>query len=113
LAEIASIPAFPFLPCGHRKNGDALWRQMKNSATNKRNKALAEKIRKRAAKLGDSVLQAKANRLAQIVEQAETEAPASVLDLIFRNPTATERQRGLGLEGIARQLLEKHGKALA
>ena len=86
---------------------------MKNSATSQHNKALAEKIRSQAAKLDDSGLQAKANHLAQIVEQAETEAPASVLDLIFRNPTATERHRGVELEAIARQLSEKHGKALA
>lgn len=74
---------------------------MKNSATSQHNKALAEKIRTRAAKLDDKGLQAKANRLAQIVEKAATEAPGSVLGLIFRNPTATERQRGLGLEAIA------------
>jgi hypothetical protein len=86
---------------------------MKKGATSQHNKALAEKIRSRAAKLDDSGLQAKANRLAEIVEQAPTEAPASVVDLIFRNPTATERHRGLKLEAIARQLLEKHGKALA
>jgi hypothetical protein len=86
---------------------------MKNSAASQHNKALAEEIRNRATKLADEELQTKANHLAQIVEQAETKAPASVLDLIFRNPTATERQRGLGLEAIARQLLEKHGKALA
>jgi hypothetical protein len=86
---------------------------MKKSAASQHNKALAEKIRSRAAKLDDSGLRAKANRLAEIVEQAQTEAPASVVDLIFRNPTATERHRGLELEAIARQLLEKHGKALA
>lgn len=85
---------------------------MKNSA-NQHNKALAEKIRSRAIKFNDKELQAKADRLAQIVEQAETEAPASVLELIFRKPTAAERQSGLELEAIARQLLEKHGKALA
>jgi hypothetical protein len=86
---------------------------MKNSSTSQHNKALAEKIRTRAAKLDDKGLQAKANHLAQIVEQAEAEAPASVVDLIFRKPTAAERQRGLELEAIARQLLEKHGKAFA
>ena len=86
---------------------------MKNSAARQHNKALAEKIRVRAAKLDDRTLQAKANRLAQIVEQAETKAPSSVLDLILRNPTVAERHRGLELEAIARQLLEKHGKALA
>jgi nitrogen fixation protein FixH len=86
---------------------------MKNSAASQHNKVLAEKIRSRALKLDDRELQAKANRLAQIVEQAETEAPVSVLDLIFRKPTTAERQRGLELEEIARQLLEKHGKALA
>jgi hypothetical protein len=86
---------------------------MKNSAASQHNKVLAEKIRSRATKLDDRELQAKANHLAQIVEQAETKAPASVLDLIFRKPTAAERHRGLELEAIARQLLEKHGKALA
>ena len=86
---------------------------MKNRAMRQHNKALAEKIRIRATKLADGELQAKANHLAQIVEQAETEAPASVLELIFRKPTAAERHRGLELEAIARQLLEKHGKALA
>jgi hypothetical protein len=90
------------------RNFDALFRQMKNSATSQRNKALAEKIRSRAAKFDDRNLQAKANSLAQIVEQAETEAPTSVLDLIFRKPTAPERNRGLELEAIARQ----HRKAL-
>jgi hypothetical protein len=97
---------------GIAKNGDASQR-MKKSATSQHNKALAEKIRSRGAKLDDRKLQAKALHLAQIVEEAETEAPASVLDLIFRNPTATERQRGLELEAMARQLLEKHGKAFA
>lgn len=86
---------------------------MKNSSTSQHNKALAEKIRTRAAKLDDKGLQAKANHLAQIVEQAEAEAPRSVVDLIFRKPTAAERHRGLELEAIARQLLEKHGKAFA
>jgi hypothetical protein len=77
---------------------------MKNSSTSQHNKALAEKIRTRAAKLDDKELQAKANHLAQIVEQAETEAPASVVDQIFRKPTAAERHRGLELEAIALQL---------
>ena len=84
---------------------------MKNRSTSQHNKALAEKIRTRAAKLDDKGLQAKANHLAQIVEQAE--APASVVDLIFRKPTVAERHRGLELEAIARQLQEKHGKAFA
>ena len=86
---------------------------MKSNAASQHNKALAEEIRSRATKFDDRQLQAKANRVAQIVEQAETEAPASVLELIFRKPTAAERHRGLELEAIARQLLEKHGKALA
>ena len=86
---------------------------MKDSAVSQHNKALAAQIRKRAAKLADRELKAKANHLAQIVEQAETKAPASVLDLIFRKPTLAERRRGLELEAIARQLQEKHGKALA
>jgi len=98
---------------GIARNGDALSGQMKNSAANQHNKALAKKIRDGAAKLDDRDLKAKANHLAQIVEQAETKAPAAVLDLIFRKPTATERHRGLELEAIARQLREKHGKALA
>lgn len=86
---------------------------MKNRATSQHNKALAAQIRDRATTLDDRELQAKANRLAQVVEQADIEAPASVLELIFRQPTTTERNRGLELEAIARQLLEKHGKALA
>ncbi|HEV2840989.1 MAG TPA: hypothetical protein VGW39_06680 [Chthoniobacterales bacterium] len=101
------------LLAGIARNGDALSGQMKNSAASQHNKALAETIRSRATKLGDTELRAKANRLAQIIEQAETEAPASVLDLIFRKPTAAEKHRGLELEAIARQLVEKHGKALA
>jgi hypothetical protein len=95
------------------KNAEALFRQMKNSAASQHNKALAEKIRSRATKLDDRELRAKANHLAQIVEQAETEAPVSVLDLIFRKPTSAERHRGSEHEAYARQLLEKHGKALA
>ena len=86
---------------------------MKSSAASQHNKALAAQIRERATKLADRDLKDKANHLAQIVEQAETEAPASVLDLILRKPTSTEGRRGLELEAIARQLLEKHGKALA
>jgi nitrogen fixation protein FixH len=86
---------------------------MKSSAASQHNKALAAQIRERATKLADRDLKDKANHLAQIVEEAETEAPVSLLDLIFRKPTLTERRRGLELEAVARQLLEKHGKALA
>ena len=98
---------------GIASNSDALFSEMKSSAASQHNKALAAQIRERATKLADRDLKDKAIHLAQIVEQAQTEAPASVVDLIFRNPTATERDRGLKLEAIARQLLEKHGKALA
>jgi len=73
---------------------------MKISATSQHNKALAEKIRSRAAKLEDRGLQARANHLARIVEQAETKAPAAVLDLILRKPTLTERRRGLEFEAM-------------
>jgi hypothetical protein len=83
------------------RNGDALPRKMKNSAASQHNKALAEKIRSRGTGFDDKGFQAKANHLAQIVEQAEMAAPASVLDLIFRNPTAAERHRGLDLEAVA------------
>lgn len=87
--------------------------EMKSNAASQHNKALAEKIRSRATKFDDRELMAKASRLTQIVEQAETKARAYVVDLIRRKPTVTERRRGVELEAIARQLLEKHGKALA
>ncbi|HEY2799899.1 MAG TPA: hypothetical protein VGI85_04850 [Chthoniobacterales bacterium] len=85
---------------------------MSNTA-NPKNAGIASELRARALALDDPELKAKAERVAEIVERAQNEAPASILDLPFRHLTASEKRRGIELEAMARQLLARHGKAVA
>ncbi len=68
-----------------------------SATANPKNADIASKLRAHARNLSDPELKAKAERVAEIVERAKDEAPASILKLPFRRLTPAEKRRGIGL----------------